>query len=175
MGNESKLNTPKLGVRTCCSGTTSCGAVRRPQDKCCRSSTKKKDETRKNMMTHGKIMLTAADQLKSEVGLTPYNSPGALCLLAGTDLTDGVWYPMGGRVWRWGWKESLRQKGWAGNSGEEGILKDKTLIYVLFCVRRIYIHAHAHICTYIYIYIHINIYIQYTTYERCGLKHRIYC
>mmetsp|Transcript_21640 Transcript_21640/g.50570 ORF Transcript_21640/g.50570 Transcript_21640/m.50570 type:complete len:652 (+) Transcript_21640:82-2037(+) len=30
------------------------------------------------------------------VGLTPYNSPGALCLLAGTDLTDGVWYPMGG-------------------------------------------------------------------------------
>lgn len=32
------------------------------------------------------------------VGLTPYNSPGALCLLAGTDLTDGVWYPMGG--WR---------------------------------------------------------------------------
>eukprot|EP00929_Paragymnodinium_shiwhaense_P016250 TRINITY_DN12449_c0_g1_i1.p1 TRINITY_DN12449_c0_g1~~TRINITY_DN12449_c0_g1_i1.p1 ORF type:complete len:661 (+),score=157.19 TRINITY_DN12449_c0_g1_i1:71-2053(+) len=32
------------------------------------------------------------------VGLTPYNSPGALCLLAGTDLTDGVWYPKGG--WR---------------------------------------------------------------------------
>lgn len=30
------------------------------------------------------------------VGLTPYNSPGALCLLAGTDLTDGVWYPVGG-------------------------------------------------------------------------------
>ena len=36
----------------------------------------------------------------AEVGLTPYNSPGALCLLAGTDLTDGVWYPMGG-VERW--------------------------------------------------------------------------
>lgn len=123
VGNESKPNMPKLGVRTCCSGTTSCGAVKRPQDKCCRSSTKKKDETRKNMMTHGKIMLTAADQLKSEVGLTPYNSPGALCLLAGTDLTDGVWYPMGGRVWR-GWKGSLRQKG-AGNSGEEGIRERK--------------------------------------------------
>jgi hypothetical protein len=75
------------------------------------------------MMTHGKIMLTAADQLKSEVGLTPYNSPGALCLLAGTDLTDGVWYPMGGRVWR-GWIGSLRQKG-AGNSGEEGIRERK--------------------------------------------------
>eukprot|EP00927_Polykrikos_kofoidii_P065926 TRINITY_DN6161_c0_g1_i1.p1 TRINITY_DN6161_c0_g1~~TRINITY_DN6161_c0_g1_i1.p1 ORF type:complete len:723 (+),score=107.73 TRINITY_DN6161_c0_g1_i1:84-2171(+) len=30
------------------------------------------------------------------VGLTPYTSPGALCLLAGTDLTDGVWYPEGG-------------------------------------------------------------------------------
>jgi len=39
------------------------------------------------------------------VGLTPYNSPGALCLLAGTDLTDGVWYPMGG--WR-GVKDSLQ-------------------------------------------------------------------
>ena len=38
------------------------------------------------------------------MGLTPYNSPGALCLLAGTDLTDGVWYPMGG--WK-GIKESL--------------------------------------------------------------------
>lgn len=38
------------------------------------------------------------------VGLTPYNSPGALCLLAGTDLTDGVWYPMGG--WR-GVKDTL--------------------------------------------------------------------
>jgi len=32
------------------------------------------------------------------VGLTPYNAPGALCLLAATDLTDGVWYPEGG--WR---------------------------------------------------------------------------
>ncbi|CAJ1351793.1 unnamed protein product [Effrenium voratum] len=38
------------------------------------------------------------------VGLTPYNSPGALCLLAGTDLTDGVWYPMGG--WK-GVKDTL--------------------------------------------------------------------
>jgi phytoene desaturase (3,4-didehydrolycopene-forming) len=38
------------------------------------------------------------------VGLTPYSSPGALCLLAGTDLSDGVWYPEGG--WR-GVRDSL--------------------------------------------------------------------
>ncbi|CAE8655243.1 unnamed protein product [Polarella glacialis] len=30
------------------------------------------------------------------VGLTPYRAPGAFCLLAGTELTDGVWYPLGG-------------------------------------------------------------------------------
>ncbi|CAK9070753.1 unnamed protein product [Durusdinium trenchii] len=47
------------------------------------------------------------------VGLTPYNSPGALCLLAGTDLTDGVWYPMGG--WK-NVKESL-----AGLANKHGV------------------------------------------------------
>lgn len=30
------------------------------------------------------------------VGLSPYNAPGAFSLLAGTELTDGVWYPVGG-------------------------------------------------------------------------------
>ncbi|GIL49585.1 hypothetical protein Vafri_5915 [Volvox africanus] len=30
------------------------------------------------------------------VGLTPYNAPGAYSLLAATELTDGVWYPLGG-------------------------------------------------------------------------------
>lgn len=30
------------------------------------------------------------------VGLTPYRAPGAFSLLAGTELTDGVWYPLGG-------------------------------------------------------------------------------
>ena len=79
------------------------------------------------------------NQLNSEVGLTPYNSPGALCLLAGTDLTDGVWYPMGGRVWR-GWKGSLRQKG-AGNS-KKVYVKDKPLNYVLFCVDHIHTRKH---------------------------------
>jgi len=30
------------------------------------------------------------------VGLTPYNAPGVFSLLAATELTDGVWYPIGG-------------------------------------------------------------------------------
>ncbi|BBM99205.1 phytoene desaturase (3,4-didehydrolycopene-forming) [Marchantia polymorpha subsp. ruderalis] len=30
------------------------------------------------------------------VGLTPYNAPGVFSLLAATELTDGVWYPVGG-------------------------------------------------------------------------------
>lgn len=30
------------------------------------------------------------------VGLTPFKAPGAFSLLAGTELTDGVWYPLGG-------------------------------------------------------------------------------
>lgn len=30
------------------------------------------------------------------MGLTPYNAPGVFSLLAGTELTDGVWYPLGG-------------------------------------------------------------------------------
>lgn len=50
----------------------------------------------------------------SEVGLTPYNSPGALCLLAGTDLTDGVWYPMGG--FSVATQKSIRLLGWCACS-----------------------------------------------------------
>jgi phytoene desaturase (3,4-didehydrolycopene-forming) len=30
------------------------------------------------------------------VGLSPYNAPGVYSLLAATELTDGVWYPIGG-------------------------------------------------------------------------------
>ncbi|KAL3685310.1 hypothetical protein R1sor_003332 [Riccia sorocarpa] len=30
------------------------------------------------------------------VGLTPYNAPGVFSLLAATEITDGVWYPVGG-------------------------------------------------------------------------------
>eukprot|EP00899_Mesostigma_viride_P004237 jgi/Mesvir1/13814/Mv15968-RA.1 len=30
------------------------------------------------------------------VGLSPYEAPGVFSLLAGTELVDGVWYPMGG-------------------------------------------------------------------------------
>lgn len=30
------------------------------------------------------------------VGLSPYSAPGVYSLLAGTELTDGVWYPLGG-------------------------------------------------------------------------------
>ncbi|GAB4816450.1 hypothetical protein N2152v2_003496 [Parachlorella kessleri] len=30
------------------------------------------------------------------VGLTPYTAPAVFSLLAGTELTDGVWYPLGG-------------------------------------------------------------------------------
>jgi phytoene desaturase (3,4-didehydrolycopene-forming) len=30
------------------------------------------------------------------VGLSPYSAPGVYSLLAGTELTDGVWYPRGG-------------------------------------------------------------------------------
>jgi phytoene desaturase (3,4-didehydrolycopene-forming) len=30
------------------------------------------------------------------VGLSPYNAPGVFSLLAATELTDGVWYPIGG-------------------------------------------------------------------------------
>ncbi|CAM6092932.1 unnamed protein product [Calypogeia fissa] len=30
------------------------------------------------------------------VGLTPYNAPGVFSLLAATEITDGVWYPLGG-------------------------------------------------------------------------------
>lgn len=30
------------------------------------------------------------------VGLSPYNAPGVFSLLAATELTDGVWYPVGG-------------------------------------------------------------------------------
>lgn len=30
------------------------------------------------------------------VGLSPYNAPGVFSLLAATELTDAVWYPMGG-------------------------------------------------------------------------------
>lgn len=30
------------------------------------------------------------------VGLTPYSAPAVFGLLAGTELTDGVWYPRGG-------------------------------------------------------------------------------
>jgi len=30
------------------------------------------------------------------VGLTPYTAPAVFGLLAGTELTDGVWYPLGG-------------------------------------------------------------------------------
>ena len=29
-------------------------------------------------------------------GLSPYSAPGAFSLLAATELTDGVWYPLGG-------------------------------------------------------------------------------
>lgn len=30
------------------------------------------------------------------VGLSPYTAPGVFSLLAATELTDGVWYPIGG-------------------------------------------------------------------------------
>lgn len=30
------------------------------------------------------------------VGLSPYTAPAVFSLLAGTELTDGVWYPLGG-------------------------------------------------------------------------------
>lgn len=30
------------------------------------------------------------------VGLSPFNAPGAFSLLAATEITDGVWYPIGG-------------------------------------------------------------------------------
>lgn len=30
------------------------------------------------------------------VGLSPYDAPGVFSLLAATELSDGVWYPMGG-------------------------------------------------------------------------------
>lgn len=30
------------------------------------------------------------------VGLTPYNAPSVFSLLAATEITDGVWYPVGG-------------------------------------------------------------------------------
>ncbi len=30
------------------------------------------------------------------VGLSPYTAPAVFGLLAGTELTDGVWYPLGG-------------------------------------------------------------------------------
>lgn len=30
------------------------------------------------------------------MGLTPYSAPAVFGLLAGTELTDGVWYPLGG-------------------------------------------------------------------------------
>jgi len=30
------------------------------------------------------------------VGLSPYSAPGVFALLAATELTDGVWYPIGG-------------------------------------------------------------------------------
>lgn len=30
------------------------------------------------------------------MGLTPYTAPAVFGLLAGTELTDGVWYPLGG-------------------------------------------------------------------------------
>jgi phytoene desaturase (3,4-didehydrolycopene-forming) len=30
------------------------------------------------------------------VGLSPYDAPGVFSLLAATEVTDGVWYPMGG-------------------------------------------------------------------------------
>jgi len=30
------------------------------------------------------------------VGLSPYNAPGVFSLLAATEITDGVWYPIGG-------------------------------------------------------------------------------
>jgi hypothetical protein len=30
------------------------------------------------------------------VGLTPFTAPAVFGLLAGTELTDGVWYPLGG-------------------------------------------------------------------------------
>ena len=32
------------------------------------------------------------------VGLSPYNAPGVYSLLAATELTDGVWYPIGGMI-----------------------------------------------------------------------------
>lgn len=32
----------------------------------------------------------------SYVGLSPYSAPAVFGLLAGTELTDGVWYPRGG-------------------------------------------------------------------------------
>ena len=38
-------------------------------------------------------------------GLTPYSAPGAFSLLAATELTDGVWYPLGGFQ---GVRDSLR-------------------------------------------------------------------
>ena len=41
----------------------------------------------------------------STPGLTPYNAPGAFSLLAATELTDGVWYPLGGFQ---GVRDSLR-------------------------------------------------------------------
>ncbi len=30
------------------------------------------------------------------MGLSPYEAPGVFSLLAATELTDGVWYPVGG-------------------------------------------------------------------------------
>lgn len=30
------------------------------------------------------------------MGLTPYNAPSVFSLLAATEITDGVWYPVGG-------------------------------------------------------------------------------
>lgn len=30
------------------------------------------------------------------MGLSPYTAPAVFGLLAGTELTDGVWYPRGG-------------------------------------------------------------------------------
>ena len=41
----------------------------------------------------------------STPGLTPYSAPGAFSLLAATELTDGVWYPLGGFQ---GVRDSLR-------------------------------------------------------------------
>jgi phytoene desaturase (3,4-didehydrolycopene-forming) len=42
------------------------------------------------------------------VGLTPYSAPAVFGLLAGTELTDGVWYPLGG---------FQTVGGWGGNAG----------------------------------------------------------